>query len=251
MIKIFNKTADYETYSTNGINSGELCYVKEDKSAHFRTNNIDGTDKTYDMSEGGSANLTTLEVTENGTYDTTGTDYDGYSEVTVNVAAPVSTDTKITIGFRNTGNLYGLQFIQGSSESANLYLGETNLGTVANTSYNEGFAHNKPSGYIDTSGNTGQANPDNHFVSDREITWVKLNGEKVHTFETLPESLEIPLYFIGWSKDGVQAPLYGIETSITLPNNIEGKNCILVYDFIPDTTNETYFTLSADNSFII
>lgn len=90
MIKIFNKTADYETYSANGINSGELCYVKEDKSAHFRTNNIDGSDKTYNMSEGegGSANLTTLEVTENGTYNTTGTDYDGYSEVTVNVAAP-------------------------------------------------------------------------------------------------------------------------------------------------------------------
>ena len=54
MIKIFNKTADYETYSANGINSGELCYVKEDKSAHFRTNNIDGEDKTYDMSDGGS-----------------------------------------------------------------------------------------------------------------------------------------------------------------------------------------------------
>lgn len=99
MIKIFNKTADYETYSANGINSGELCYVKEDKSAHFRTNNIDGSDKTYNMSEGegGSANLTTLEVTENGTYNTTGTDYDGYSEVTVNVAAPTPQYTTLNL----------------------------------------------------------------------------------------------------------------------------------------------------------
>lgn len=71
MIKIFNKTADYETYSANGINSGELCYVIEDKSAHFRTNNIDGTDKTYDMSEGGGSSepeLTWEQATPNASY---------------------------------------------------------------------------------------------------------------------------------------------------------------------------------------
>lgn len=33
MIKVFDKTKEYEAYSLNGINSGELCYVKEDKSA--------------------------------------------------------------------------------------------------------------------------------------------------------------------------------------------------------------------------
>jgi len=216
MIKIFNKTADYETYSANGINSGELCYVKEDKSAHFRTNNIDGTDKTYDLSEGGS----------------------------------VSTDTKITIGFRNTGNLYGIRYIKSSEGRDDIYLGETNLGRVTNNSYNEGFCGGGPNGYLQEDGTITDI-PDNHFVSDREITWVKLNGVKEHTFETLPQSLEIPLYFVAFSKDGVGAPLYGIETSITLPSDIEGKNCILVYDFIPDTTNNTYFTLSEDNSFIL
>lgn len=87
MIKVFDKSKEYETYSANGINSGEVCYVKEDKSAHFRTNNIDGTDTTYDMSEGSAASLTSLTVTDNGTYDTTGTDYDGYDEVTVEVPA--------------------------------------------------------------------------------------------------------------------------------------------------------------------
>jgi hypothetical protein len=87
MIKVFAKSKEYETYAANGINSGEVCYVAEDKSAHFRTNNIDGTDKTYDMSEGSAASLTSLSVTENGVYDTTGTDYDGYDEVTVEVPA--------------------------------------------------------------------------------------------------------------------------------------------------------------------
>jgi len=219
MIKVFDTTKEFETYSADGLKSGELCYVTEDKTAHFRTNNIDGVDKDYNMSEGGGSS--------------------------------VSTDTKITIGFRNTGNLYGLQFILGNSVNANIYLGETNLGTVANSSYNEGFSNGRPYGYLHTDGSAGYDNPDNNFVSDREITWVKLNGEKVHTFETLPESLEIPLYFIAFSKNGVSAPLMGIETSITLPSDIEGKNCILVYDFIPDESNNTYFQLSADNSFII
>ena len=251
MIKVFNSTEEFGNYTHGGMVAGDLYYILSDGSVHFRTNNIDGEDKVYEKGDGGSANLTTLEVTENGTYDTTGTDYDGYSSVVVNVAAPVSTDTKITIGFRNVGNAYGLQYIQGSSESANLYLGETNLGTVANISYNEGFMSNKPYGYLHTDGNSGQDTPDNHFVSDREITWVKLNGVKEHTFETLPQSLEIPLYFTGWSKNGAGAPLMGIETSITLPSNIEGKNCILVYDFVPNSEANTYFQLNEDNSFIL
>jgi hypothetical protein len=35
MIKIFDTTQDYETYSANGLKSGELCYVAEDKTAHL------------------------------------------------------------------------------------------------------------------------------------------------------------------------------------------------------------------------
>lgn len=52
MIKVFDTTSEFETYSAGGLKSGELCYVAEDKTAHFRTNNIDGIDKEYDMSEG-------------------------------------------------------------------------------------------------------------------------------------------------------------------------------------------------------
>lgn len=55
MIKVFDTTKEFETYSADGLKSGELCYVAEDKTAHFRTNNIDGIDKDYNMSEGGSA----------------------------------------------------------------------------------------------------------------------------------------------------------------------------------------------------
>lgn len=255
MIKVFNTLSEYNTYVEGGLVSGDLYYVKEDDSVHFQTNNIDGELAVYDFApDSGESEFVPVLVdatfTANGTYNPADYEATGFDTVTVNVAAPVSTDTKITIGFRNTGNLYGLQYIQGSSESPNLYLGETNLGTVANNSYNEAFSSGKPNGYIQSSGNIDET-PDNHFVSDRAITWVKLNGVKEHTFETLPQSLVIPLYFVAWSKDGVGAPLYGVETSITLPSNIEGKNCILVYDFLPDATNETYFTLSEDNSFII
>jgi hypothetical protein len=216
MIKVFNSKNEYDNYTQGGLVAGDLYYVLADGSVHFRSNNIDGEDKVYDKGDG----------------------------------APISTDTKITIGFRNTSNLYGLRYIKGISIDENLYLGETNLGTIANVSYNEGFSSVGPNGYLQKDG-TITDTPDNHFVSDKEITWVKLNGVKEHTLETLPQSLEIPLYIQAYSKDGVGAPLYGIETSITLPSDIEGKNCILVYDFVPDTTNNTYFTLSEDNSFII
>jgi hypothetical protein len=74
MIKVFDTTSEFETYSAGGLKSGELCYVAEDKTAHFRTNNIDGIDKEYDMSEGGGSdepeytalNLNTFTVDSRG-----------------------------------------------------------------------------------------------------------------------------------------------------------------------------------------
>lgn len=216
MIKVFDKTNEYEAYSLNGINSGELCYVKEDKSAHFRTNNIDGTDKTYDLSEGGGS---------------------------------VSTGTKITIGFRNVGNLYGIRDLNGDNESGvNFYLGNTNLGTVitsSNSPYNMGGGYM----YLQDDGQL-MSTPDPNFLNESEITWIKLNGVKEHIFEELPQSLEILISFVALSKDGVSAPIFG-HTSITLPSDIEGKNCILVYDFVPNTEDNTYFQLNEDNSFIL
>lgn len=71
MIKVFDTTNEFETYSTGGLKSGELCYVAEDKTAHFRTNNIDGEDKVYDMSEGSGSSepeLTWVQATPNANY---------------------------------------------------------------------------------------------------------------------------------------------------------------------------------------
>jgi hypothetical protein len=97
MIKVFDTTKEFETYSADGLKSGELCYVTEDKTAHFRTNNIDGVDKDYNMSEGGGSSEPVLiegEFTENGTYEPE--DADGYSSVVVNVAAPTPTYSELT-----------------------------------------------------------------------------------------------------------------------------------------------------------
>lgn len=113
-MKYFNTKQEYETYVLGGLKSGDACYVAEDNSVHFRTNNVDGTSQTYNVNGGSSAavlidgefnengvyepedadgyakvtvdvqpNLTTETITENGTY--TPTDFDGYSSVTVNV----------------------------------------------------------------------------------------------------------------------------------------------------------------------
>lgn len=55
MIKVFKTTNEYDNYVEGGMVAGDLYYVIEDKSVHFRTNNINGEDNEYDMSEGGSA----------------------------------------------------------------------------------------------------------------------------------------------------------------------------------------------------
>lgn len=54
MLKIFETNAEYNTYTDNNTNldSGVLFYVKEDETAHFSTNNIDGEYKIYDLNGG-------------------------------------------------------------------------------------------------------------------------------------------------------------------------------------------------------
>jgi hypothetical protein len=41
MIKVFDTVKEFEDYSINGLKSGELCYVSEDKVAHFKTNSLE------------------------------------------------------------------------------------------------------------------------------------------------------------------------------------------------------------------
>jgi hypothetical protein len=54
MIKVFNSQQEFSNYTQGGMVAGDLYYVLADGSVHFRTNNIDGTDKVYDKADGGS-----------------------------------------------------------------------------------------------------------------------------------------------------------------------------------------------------
>lgn len=73
MIKVFNDAQEYNSYVQGGLTAGDLYYVLDDGSVHFRTNNIDGTDKVYDKGDGGSdepeyteLNLNTLTADSSG-----------------------------------------------------------------------------------------------------------------------------------------------------------------------------------------
>jgi hypothetical protein len=54
-MKCFKTKQEYETYAIGGLKSGDICYVVEDNSVHFRTNKIDGTTRTYNINGGSSA----------------------------------------------------------------------------------------------------------------------------------------------------------------------------------------------------
>lgn len=94
MIKVFKTTNEYDNYVEGGMVAGDLYYVIEDKSVHFRTNNINGEDNEYDMSEGGGGTIPTgnIEITQNGT----NIDVAQYATATVNVSAPTPTYSELT-----------------------------------------------------------------------------------------------------------------------------------------------------------
>ena len=52
MIKVINTVEEYNRYIQGGLPSGELIYIPENNSVHFRTNNIDGETKNYDFGQG-------------------------------------------------------------------------------------------------------------------------------------------------------------------------------------------------------
>jgi hypothetical protein len=81
MIKVFNSQQEFSNYTQGGMNAGDLYYVKENKSIHFRTNNIDNVDTDYHM----EASPVLIEglFTDNGTYQPDNAD--GYNAVVVDV----------------------------------------------------------------------------------------------------------------------------------------------------------------------
>lgn len=69
MIKVFNNTQEYNTYTSNGLKSGDLYYVKDDGSVHFRTNNINDNDSVYNYKSNVYAKkYLTFEALEDGTF---------------------------------------------------------------------------------------------------------------------------------------------------------------------------------------
>lgn len=187
----------------------------------------------------------TYNITENGTFDIT-----NYASTYVNVSGGgASTDTTLIIGFRNISNDYSIKVLNGENDS-NIYLDTINLGTVTLDSKNFGMGSGHPYYWMDSSSwqpdNTGTSD----FLNERKVSWIKINGNKEHILSTLPSNLSISMNLTAISRDGVGAPIFATPI-ITLPSNLQGKYCILIYDFIPDTSTNTYFVLNTEDSFII
>ncbi len=68
MLQFFNTKEEYDKFIENDpiLKSGILYYIKEDNSAHFSTNNIDGEYKIYDIGAEASIlkNLISREITD-------------------------------------------------------------------------------------------------------------------------------------------------------------------------------------------
>lgn len=90
MIRVFENLQEYNTFTNNGQNlvSGDLYWVKGEKSAFFLTNNIDGEVKKYDMMdeipEGYIIPTGNIAINEN----VINIDIAKYATATVNVEAP-------------------------------------------------------------------------------------------------------------------------------------------------------------------
>jgi hypothetical protein len=94
MIKVFDTESQFEAYTANGMQSGDLYFVNENESVHFRTNNIDGSDTSYNIgNSGGTTPSGNITITENGD----NIDVAQYATATVNVQPPQPTYTEATI----------------------------------------------------------------------------------------------------------------------------------------------------------
>lgn len=91
MIKVFNTLSEYNTYVEGGLVAGDVYYVKEDESAHFQTNNIDGSLGVYDFVPGSGDSdyylpvLVDASFTANGSYSPADYDADGFDQITIAV----------------------------------------------------------------------------------------------------------------------------------------------------------------------
>ncbi len=91
MIKVFDTVREYNSFVEGGLVAGDVYYVKEDESAHFQTNNIDGSLGVYDFIPGSGDSdyylpvLVDASFTANGSYSPADYDADGFDQITIAV----------------------------------------------------------------------------------------------------------------------------------------------------------------------
>ena len=91
MIKVFETVREYNSFVEGGLVAGDVYYVKEDESAHFQTNNIDGSLGVYDFVPGSGDSdyylpvLVDASFTANGSYSPADYDADGFDQITIAV----------------------------------------------------------------------------------------------------------------------------------------------------------------------
>lgn len=91
MIKVFETVREYNSFVQGGLVAGDVYYVKEDESAHFQTNNIDGSLGVYDFIPGSGDSdyylpvLVDASFTANGSYSPADYDADGFDQITIAV----------------------------------------------------------------------------------------------------------------------------------------------------------------------
>ena len=112
MIKVFETIKDYNTYAPNGLPSGEMGYVIDDKSVHFRTNNIDGETKNYSFTQSKEEQDKSEVYTENGDYTITPDEGKALASVNVSINVPSVQQVEMTqeqydaLGTKDNNTIY-------------------------------------------------------------------------------------------------------------------------------------------------
>ena len=123
MIKIFTNKSDYSEFTNSGsaLKTGDIYYVIENGEVHFRTNNIDGIDKVYDIESSSEKDLQWVQAIPNA----------GYFQMKCVTGLAVGHTYRIHITYDKSGYVVCpyFTFIAKSDNTWNAYSGVQNLMT--------------------------------------------------------------------------------------------------------------------------
>lgn len=112
MIKVINTVEEYNRYIQGGLPSGELIYIPENNSVHFRTNNIDGETKNYSFTQPKEEQDKSEVYTENGDYTITPDEGKALASVNVSINVPSVQQVEMTqaqydaLGTKDNNTIY-------------------------------------------------------------------------------------------------------------------------------------------------